>query len=193
MEGEETALMWDRPVKSADEVISVVQASSYTATPRRFGRETLTKQNNRSWVGGVGGANLVQSPFGVAQEGDAVVVPDADGHGGEASGRVLPHGVRVQRRPAGHWTGGVVRAAGVRLHRVLCRGGGHNRDVGQCNVHKKNRTDFLCFYFICIYLYRFVSVLLSLYGQFLYSLLFLRLFVCLLFPISPSSNPKTFD
>lgn len=31
------------------------------------------------------GANLVQSPFGVSEEGDAVPLSDADGHGGEAS------------------------------------------------------------------------------------------------------------
>lgn len=32
------------------------------------------------------GANLVQSPFGVSEEGDAVPLSDTDGHGGEASG-----------------------------------------------------------------------------------------------------------
>lgn len=32
------------------------------------------------------GANLVQSPFGVSEEGDAVPLSDTDGHGGEATG-----------------------------------------------------------------------------------------------------------
>lgn len=128
--------MWDRPIKSADELIRAVQAGSCTASPcvltqalQGLGRKRPQSRTRAIGWGSVGSAHLVQSPFGVSQKGDAVALSDADGHGGEASGRIFPRGVRVQRGPAGHWTGGVVRAAGVRLHRVLCSGGGTTTEM----------------------------------------------------------------
>lgn len=70
---------------------------------------------------------LVQVPSGVAQEGDGVSRPDADGHGGEAGRRAVQYGLRFHGHPAGHGAGRVVGAAGVGVQRVLTAGG-HRRE-----------------------------------------------------------------
>lgn len=57
----------------------------------------------------------------VSQEGDAVPLSHADGHGGEMGSRRLPHGFGFQRRPARHRARGVVRAAGISVQGVLQR------------------------------------------------------------------------
>lgn len=62
---------------------------------------------------------LVQSPFGVSEEGDAVSLSDADCHGSESGSWGVPHCFSFQRCPAGHWAGGVVRATGIRLEGIL--------------------------------------------------------------------------
>lgn len=62
---------------------------------------------------------LVQSPFGVSEEGDAVSLSDADCHSSESGGWGVPRCFSFQRRPAGHWAGGVVRATGIRIKGIL--------------------------------------------------------------------------
>lgn len=62
---------------------------------------------------------LVQSPFGVSQEGNAVSLPDADSHSSETGSWGLPHSLGFQRCSTCHRTGGVVRAAGICLKGIL--------------------------------------------------------------------------
>lgn len=62
---------------------------------------------------------LVQSPFGVSEEGDAVSLSDTDSHSSETSSCGVPHSFSFQRCPACHWTGSVVSAAGICLQGIL--------------------------------------------------------------------------
>lgn len=62
---------------------------------------------------------LVQSSSGVAEEGDAVSIPNTDRDRSEAGSRGVPRRPGLQGRPACHGTGGVVGAAGIRLESIL--------------------------------------------------------------------------
>lgn len=62
---------------------------------------------------------LVQGPFGVSEEGDAVSLSDADCHSSESGSWGVPHCFSFQRCPAGHWAGGVVGTTGIRLEGIL--------------------------------------------------------------------------